>query len=61
MPIEWRIRRLLIYVLVGTLMAGGWLQAGEMRRPAGRLALTLRATVAPGGGMGPTIGEGRLT
>ena len=61
MRIEWRIRRLLIYVLVGPLVAGGWLQAGEMRRPAGRLVLTLRATVAPGGGMGPTMGEGRLT
>jgi hypothetical protein len=61
MHIEWRIRRLLIYVLVGPLVAGGWLQAGEMRRPAGRMVLTLRATVAPGGGMGPTMGEGRLT
>jgi hypothetical protein len=61
MPIEWRIRRLLIYVLMGPLVAGGWLQAGEMRRPAGRLVLTLRATVAPGGGMGATMGEGRLT
>ena len=55
------MRRLLIYVLMGLLVAGGWLQAGETRRPAGRLVLTLTATVAPGGGMGPTMGEGRLT
>ena len=41
------MRRLLIYVLVGPLLAG--MAAGrEMRRPAGRLVLTLRATVAPG-------------
>jgi hypothetical protein len=32
-----------------------------MRKPVGRLVLTLRATVAPGGGMGRTTGEGRLT
>jgi len=55
------MRRLVLYVLVGPLVAAGWLQAGEMRRPAGRLVLMLRATVAPGGGMGPTMGEGRLT
>jgi hypothetical protein len=42
-------------------LAGGWLQAGEMRKPVGRLVLTLSATVAPGGGMGRSTGEGRLT
>jgi hypothetical protein len=46
---------------VGLLLAWGWLQAGEMRKPLGRLVLTLNATVAPGGGMGRTTGEGRLT
>jgi hypothetical protein len=57
----WMMRRRLIYVLVGPLLAWGWLQAGEMRKPVGRLVLTLSATVAPGGGMGRTTGEGRLT
>ena len=61
MQIGWMMRTGLIYLLVGPLVAGGWLQAGEMRRPAGQLVLKLRATVAPGGGMGPTMGEGRLT
>jgi hypothetical protein len=61
MPIGWMIRRRLIYVLVGPLLAWGWLQAGEMRKPVGRLVLTLSATVAPGGGMGRTTGEGQLT
>lgn len=56
-----KMRRLLLYILVGLLLAWGWLQAGEMRKPVGRLVLTLRATVAPGGGMGQTTGEGRLT
>jgi hypothetical protein len=32
-----------------------------MRNPSGTLALTLHAAVAPGGGMGRTTGEGRLT
>jgi hypothetical protein len=32
-----------------------------MRKPVGRLVLTLSATVAPGGGMGRSTGEGRLT
>jgi hypothetical protein len=32
-----------------------------MRKPVGRLVLTLSTTVAPGGGMGRTTGEGRLT
>ena len=61
MQIGWMMRTGLIYLLVGPLVAGGWLQAGEMRRPAGQLVLKLRATVAPGGGMGPTMGEGKLT
>jgi hypothetical protein len=61
MHIGWMMRRRLIYALVGPLVAGGWLQAGEMRQPVGRLALTLNATVAPGGGMARTTGEGRLT
>jgi hypothetical protein len=61
MLIGWILRRRLLYLLVGPLLAGGWLQAGEMRKPVGRLVLTLSATVAPGGGMGPTMGEGRLT
>lgn len=60
MPTGWMIRRRLIYVLVGPLLAWGWLQAGEMK-PVGRLVLTLNTTVAPGGGMGHTSGEGRLT
>jgi hypothetical protein len=57
----WMTWRRLIYVVVGPLVAGGWLQAGEMRTPVGRLVLTLSATVAPGGGVGRTTGEGRLT
>jgi hypothetical protein len=57
----WMMRRRLIYALVGPLLAWGWLQAGEMRKPVGRLVLTLSSTVAPGGGMGRTTGEGRLT
>jgi hypothetical protein len=57
----WVMRRRLIYVLVGPLLAWGWLEAGEMRKPVGRLVLTLSSTVAPGGGMGRTTGEGRLT
>lgn len=61
MHTRWMRRRRLIYVLVGPLLACGWLQAGEMRKPVGRLVLTLSATVAPGGGMGRTTGEGRLT
>jgi hypothetical protein len=61
MHTRWMRRRRLIYVLVGLLLACGWLQAGEMRKPVGRLVLTLSATVAPGGGMGRTTGEGRLT
>jgi hypothetical protein len=61
MPSGWMIRGRLIYVLLGPLLACGWLQAGEMRKPVGRLVLTLNATVAPGGGMGRTTGEGRLT
>ncbi|MGH8066359.1 MAG: hypothetical protein ACRERE_14215, partial [Candidatus Entotheonellia bacterium] len=61
MPIGWMMRRRLIYVLVGPLLACGWLQAGEMGKPVGRLVLTLSATVAPGGGMGQVTGEGRLT
>ena len=61
MQIGWMMRTRLIYVLVGPLLAGGWLQAGEMRKPVDRLVLTLSATVAPGGGMGRTTGEGRLT
>jgi hypothetical protein len=61
MHIAWMMRRRLIYLLVGPLLAWGWLQAGEMRQPVGRLVLTLSATVAPGGGMGRTTGEGRLT
>ena len=48
MHIAWVMRRRLIYVLLGTLLAGGWLQAGEMCKPVGRLMLTLSATVAPG-------------
>jgi hypothetical protein len=32
-----------------------------MGKPVGRLVLTLSATVAPGGGMGRTTGEGRVT
>jgi hypothetical protein len=55
------MRRRLVYVVVGLLLAWGWLQAGEMRKSLGRLILTLSATVAPGGGMGRTTGEGRLT
>jgi hypothetical protein len=55
------MRRRLIYLLVGLLLPWGWLQAGEMRKPVGRLVLTLKPTVAPGGGMGRTTGEGRLT
>jgi hypothetical protein len=61
MQIGWMMRRRLIYVLVGPLVAGGWLQAGEMRKPVGRLVLRLSAMVAPGGGMGQSTGEGRLT
>jgi hypothetical protein len=61
MHVGWMMRRRLIYVLVGPLLAWGWLQAGEMRMPVGRLVLTLSAMVAPGGGMGRTTGEGRLT
>ena len=61
MHTKWMKWGRLIYVLVGSLLAWGWLQAGEMRKPVGRLALTLSATVAPGGGMGRTTGEGRLT
>jgi hypothetical protein len=61
MRIGWMRRRRLVYVLVGPLLAGGWLQAGEMRKPVGRLVLTLSSTVAPGGGMGRSMGEGRLT
>jgi hypothetical protein len=61
MRIGWRVRRRLIYVLVGPLLAWGWLQAGEMRKPVGRLVLTLNSMVAPGGGMGRSTGEGRLT
>jgi hypothetical protein len=61
MQTRWMRRRRLIYVLVGPLLACGWLQAGEMRKPVGRLVLTLSTTVAPGGGMGRTTGEGRLT
>jgi hypothetical protein len=61
MPIGGMMRRRLIYLLVGLLLPWGWLQAGEMRKPVGRLELTLKATVAPGGGMGRTTGEGRLT
>ena len=60
MPTGWLIRRRLLYVLVGSLLAWGWLQAGELK-PVGRLVLTLSTTVAPGGGMGLTSGEGRLT
>jgi hypothetical protein len=60
MPTGWMIRRRLIYVLAGPLLAWGWLQAGEMK-PVGRLVLTLSTAVAPGGGMGRTSGEGRLT
>jgi hypothetical protein len=61
MQIGWMMRTRLIYVLVGPLLAGGWLQAGEMRKPVGRLVLTLSSMVAPGGGMGQSTGEGRLT
>jgi hypothetical protein len=61
MQTRWMRRRRLIYVLVGPLLACGWLQAGEMRKPVGRLVLTLSTTVAPGGGMGRTTGEGQLT
>ena len=61
MQIGWMMRRRLIYVLVGPLLAGGWLQAGETRKPVGRLVLTLSSMVAPGGGMGQSTGEGRLT
>ena len=57
----WMMRRSLIYVLAGPLLVWGWLQAGELRKPVGRLVLTLSATVAPEGGMGRTTGEGRLT
>jgi hypothetical protein len=61
MSITWTRWRRLIYLLVGSLVAWGSLQAGEMGKPVGRLVLTLGATVAPGGGMGRTTGEGRLT
>jgi hypothetical protein len=61
MPIGWTMWRRLIYLLVGSLVAWGWLQAAEVRKPVGGLVLTLSATVAPGGGMGRTTGEGRLT
>jgi len=57
----WLRRRGLICVLLGLLLTWRWLQAGEMRNPSGMLALTLHATVAPGGGMRRTTGEGRLT
>jgi hypothetical protein len=60
MHIGWMTRRRLIYV-VCLLLACGWSQAGEMRKPVGRLVLMLSATVAPGGGMGRATGEGRLT
>jgi hypothetical protein len=60
MHTRWMRRRRLIYVLVGPLLAWGWIQAGEMGKPVGRLMLTLRGTVGPGGGMGRTMGEGRL-
>jgi hypothetical protein len=59
--IGWMMRRRLLYIWVGLLLAGGWLHAGEMRKPVGRLVLTLSSIVAPGGGMGQTTGEGRLT
>lgn len=57
----WIMRRLLPLVLAGTLLAGAWSDAGEMRKPAGRVVLILSATVAPGSGMGWTAGEGQLT
>lgn len=58
---EWMMRKLLSCVLVGTLLAGAGLHAGEMRKPAGRVVLHLSAIVAPGGGLGLTVAEGRLT
>jgi hypothetical protein len=61
MHITWTRWRRLIYLLVSSLVAWGSLQAGEMRKPVGRLVLTLSSMVAPGGGMGRTTGEGRLT
>jgi hypothetical protein len=57
MHIGWMMRRQPIYLLVGPLLAWGWLQAGEMRNPVGRLVLTLSATVVPGGGMGRNHGR----
>ncbi len=56
MHTRWMMRRPPIYLLVGPLLAWGWLQAGEMGKPAGKLVLTLSSTVAPGGGMGRTVG-----
>ena len=61
MPSAWIMHKRLIYVVVGSLLVWGWLQAGEVRKPVGRLMLTLSTTVAPRGGMGLTTGEGRLT
>ena len=61
MPIGWKLLRPMIYASMVLPLTWGWLQAGEMRKPVGRLVLTLSATVAPGGGMGETTGEGRLT
>jgi hypothetical protein len=58
---EWLMRELLSGVLVGMLLTGAWLHAGEMRKPAGRVVLPISSTVAPGGGLRLTAAEGTLT
>ena len=54
------LRRLLTLVLVGGLLVGAWSHAGERRTLAGRIALHLGATVAPGGEMEWTADDGKL-
>ena len=60
MHIEWMMRRLLIYVLVGPLLAGDGCRRRDAQasRPAGAYT---QGNGRAGGGMGPTMGEGRLT
>jgi|Tabmets5t2r1_1033131.scaffolds.fasta_scaffold02843_2 hypothetical protein len=57
MPIGWMMWRRLIYMVVGALLAWGWLHAGETRKSVGSLVLMLSETVAPGGGMGRNHGR----
>jgi hypothetical protein len=52
---------LFMVAMLGTVLIGAAGHAGELRQPAGRVALTIDSTVPAGGGFGMTWHKGILT